>query len=69
MGLLVEAFKAASSSGRMLVSEAAEVMLKVATTRPGLPFPWQASSHVRSYWVPRLCVHSIASQMSFKACA
>lgn len=42
--VLADAFKAACSSGSsLLVSEAAQVMLKVCTTAAGLPFPWQAS--------------------------
>jgi len=44
LGLLVGAFKAASSSSRMLVSEAAELMLKAGTMSQGVCFPWQVSS-------------------------
>lgn len=44
MTLLANAFKSASSSSRVLLSEAAEVMLKVGTDASVLPFPWQASS-------------------------
>ena len=42
--VLTKAFKAASSSNSLLVSEAAEVMLKAGTTVPGLSFPWKVSS-------------------------
>lgn len=47
MTVLANAFKSASSgssSSRVLLSEAAEVMLKVGTGASVLPFPWQASS-------------------------
>ncbi len=44
MGLLVGAFKAASSSSRILVSEAAELMLKAGITSQDVCFPWQVSS-------------------------
>lgn len=45
--VLATAFKSASSSsssGRIVLSEAAEVMLKVGTGASVLPFPWQVSS-------------------------
>ncbi len=44
--VLVDAFKAATSSSKMLVSEATELMLKMGATSQGLHFPWQASLHV-----------------------
>lgn len=44
LGLLVGAFKAASSSRRILVSEAAELMLKAGTMSQDVCFPWQVSS-------------------------
>jgi len=44
LGLLVGAFKAASSSSRILVSEAAELMLKAGTMSQDVCFPWQVSS-------------------------
>ena len=50
MTVLANAFKSASSgssnsssSSRVLLSEAAEVLLKVSTGASVLPFPWQAS--------------------------
>ena len=46
--VLANAFKSASSSssssGRVVLSEAAEVMLKVGTGASVLPFPWQVTS-------------------------
>ncbi|KAL0048541.1 hypothetical protein WJX82_005372 [Trebouxia sp. C0006] len=44
LALLVTAFKAASSSSQILVSEAAELMLKAGTTSQDACFPWQGSS-------------------------
>jgi hypothetical protein len=44
LALLVTAFKAASSSSQILVSEAAELMLKAGTTSQDACFPWQVSS-------------------------
>ncbi len=44
LGLLVGAFKAATSSSQILVSEAAELMLKAGTTSQDVHFPWQVSS-------------------------
>jgi len=44
LGLLVGAFKAASSSSRILVSEAAELMLRAGTMSQDVCLPWQVSS-------------------------
>lgn len=73
MTVLANAFKSASSSdsssSRVLLSEAAEVMLKVGTGASVLPFPWQASSpqSVISYSSPFIITATVYSMTATTA--